>query len=417
MDGALPRYPRSLESAVKTALADTPVVCLLGPRQCGKSTLAMALEPDRGYVTLDEDRYLRLATDDPDGFVARLPPRVILDEVQRAPGLLRAIKLVVDRDRRPGRFLLTGSANLLLLPGVSESLAGRMEVLNLQPLTEAEKKRNAGDFLRAFLSGKLRWDTILGERHDMISPDLPLKLVAGGYPEPLTRTPERARQWHREYVRSIIERDVQDIAKVKDGSDLGKLLEILALRTGTLLNASGLSKDLGLHRGTVDHYLTVLERLFLVRSLHGWHRNSAKRLIKSPKVHLVDSGLAATLAGLSADAWMDRRQDMGRLLESFVIQQLHAQAGWTDPDLRFWHYRDKDQVEVDLVITRGDQTWGIEVKASRSVGTGDGKGLDRLAAQCGKDFQGGCVLYDGAEILPIPGSAHVAVPLAKLWEM
>lgn len=416
MDGML-RYPRSLDRAVKTALADTPVVCLLGPRQCGKSTLAMELEPERGYVTLDEDRYFRLATEDPDGFVARLPPRVILDEVQRAPGLLKAIKLAVDRDRRPGRFLLTGSANLLLLPGVSESLAGRMEILNLQPLTEAEKKRNAGDFLDAFLSGKLRWDTILGERIDPISPDIPVEMVAGGYPEALTRTPERARQWHREYVRSIIERDVQDIAKVKDGRELGKLLEILALRTGTLLNASGLSKDLGLHRGTVDHYLVVLERLFLIRSLYGWHRNSAKRLIKSPKIHLVDSGLAATLAGLSADDWMNRRQDMGRLLESFVIQQVHAQAAWTDPDLRFWHYRDKDQVEVDLVITRGDKTWGIEVKASRSVNSGDGKGLDRLAAQCGKDFQGGCVLYDGTEILPIPHSPHVAVPLSKLWEM
>ena len=151
--------------------------------------------------------------------------------------------------------------------------------------------------------------------------------------------------------------------------------------------------------------------------MHGWRRNSAKRLIKSPKIHFVDSGLAAVLAGLSSTDWMDRRQDMGRLLESFVIQQVHAQAAWTDPDLRFWHYRDKDQVEVDLVITRGDTTWGIEVKASRSVGSGDGKGLDRLAAQCGKDFQGGCVLCDGTEILPIPGSDHVAVPLAKLWEM
>lgn len=416
MDGVT-RYPRSLDRAVRTALADTPVVCLLGPRQCGKSTLAMSLERDRGYVTLDEDRYFRLATEDPDGFVARLAQRVILDEVQRAPGLLKAIKLAVDRDRRPGRFLLTGSANLLLLPGVSESLAGRMEILYLQPLTESEKKRNAGNFLHAFLSRELRWDTIFGEGIDTISPDLPVKLVAGGYPEALTRDPVRARQWHREYVRSIIERDVQDIAKVKDGRELGRLLEILALRTGTLLNASGLSKDLGLHRGTVDHYLAVLERLFLIRSLPGWHRNSAKRLIKSPKIHFVDSGLAATLAGLSADSWLDRRQDMGRLLESFVVQQIHAQAAWTDPDLRFWHYRDKDQVEVDLVITRGEKTWGIEVKASRSVHAGDGKGLDRLAAQCGKDFQGGCVLYDGTEILPIPGSPHVAVPLSKLWDL
>lgn len=416
MDADFPRYPRLLASAVKVALADTPVVCLLGPRQCGKSTLAQHLEPDRGYVSLDEDRYRQTALADPDGFVARLPPRVILDEVQRAPGLLTALKLAVDRDRRPGRFLLTGSANLLLLPEASESLAGRMEILHLQPLAEAEKKRNAGDFLRAFLAGELRWETILAER-DGLSPDLPKTLVAGGYPEPLTRSPDRARQWHRQYVKSIIERDVQDIAKVKDGRELARLLELLAVRTGSLLNASGLSKDLGLHRGTVDHYLAILERLFLIRSLPGWHRNAGKRLIKSPKIHFVDSGLAATLSDLSAGDWLDRRQDMGPLLESFVVQQVVAQAAWTDPDLRFWHYRDKDQVEVDLVITRGDKTWGIGVKASRSVHPGDGKGLDRLAAQCGKDFQGGCVLYDGGEILPIPGSPHVAVPLSKLWDL
>jgi predicted AAA+ superfamily ATPase len=417
MDAFQPRYPRLLAGAIKTALADTPVVCLLGPRQCGKSTLAMDLEPGRGYLTLDEDRIRRIATEDPDGFVARLPARVTLDEVQRAPGLLTAIKLAVDRDRRPGRFLLTGSANLLMLPHVSESLAGRMEILNLQPLVEAEKHRNGGAFLRAFLAGELRWETLLREDNGFLSPDLPVKLVAGGYPEPLIRDAARARQWHRQYVKSIIERDVRDIAKVKDGQELGRLLALMALRTGTLLNASGLSKDLGLHRATVDHYLEVLERLFLIRSLPGWHGNMAKRLVKSPKIHFVDSGLAATLADLSASDWMARRQDMGRLLESFVVQQIHAQATWTDPDLRFWHYRDKDQVEVDLVITRGSATWGIEVKASRSVGRGDGKGLDRLAAQCGKEFRGGCVLYDGDEILPIPGSPHVAVPLSKLWTL
>ncbi len=417
MDDGFLRYPRLLDKAVRKALEDTPVVCLLGPRQCGKTTLAMALEPERAYVTLDDENYLQTALTDPGGFVDRLPGRVTLDEVQRAPGLLRAIKRVVDRDRRPGRFLLTGSANLLLLPGVSESLAGRMEILNLQPLAEAEKSYHAGDFLRTFLDGELGLLPMFLREGDEMLPDIAHKLVAGGYPEPLHRPPERARQWHRNYVKSIIERDVQDIARVKDGRELGRLLELLALRTGTLLNASGLSKDLGLHRETVEHYLAILERLFLVRSLPGWHRNSAKRLIKAPKIHLVDSGLAATLADLSARDWLARRNDMGRLLESFAIQQIHAQAGWTDPDLRFWHYRDKDQVEVDLVITRGDKVWGIEVKASRSIGGQDGRGLARLAKESGKDFRGGCVLYDGWDVLKIPGSSFFAVPLAKLWEM
>lgn len=411
----LPHYPRMMAGAVKTALADTPVVCLLGPRQCGKTTLASSLEPGRAYITLDEDVYCQTARTDPDGFIDRLPERVILDEVQRAPGLLQSIKRVVDRDRRPGRFLLTGSANLLLLPGVSESLAGRMEILNLQPLSEAEKSRRSGDFLATFLENGFESTMMLGDGDHV--PDVIRRMLAGGYPEPLGRTPQRARQWHRQYVKSIIERDVKDVSQVKDGRDIGRLLELMALRSGSLLNASSLSKELGLHRSTVDHYLEVLERLFLIRQLPGWHRNSAKRLVKASKVHLVDSGLSATLADLSADDWLARREDMGRLLESFVVQQVVTQAAWTDPDLRFWHYRDKDQVEVDLVLTRGSKVWGIEVKSSRSVGRQDVKGLDRLADQCGKDFQGGCVLYDGRDVLPISGTRYFAVPLRKFWEM
>ena len=210
---------------------------------------------------------------------------------------------------------------------------------------------------------------------------------------------------------------MKDIAQVKDAREVGRLLEMQALRTGSLLNVMSLSRELGLHRGTVDHYLAILERLFLIRSLQSWHRHPAKRLIKTPKVHLVDSGLAATLSDLTAGDWLGRRDRMGHLLETFVVQQIVAQAAWTDQDLRFWHYRDKDQVEVDLVITRGEKVWGVEIKASRSVNAKDGRGLDRLADQCGKDFKGGCVLYDGWDVLPIGGSKHPAVPLRKLWEI
>jgi uncharacterized protein len=416
MDAEPNLYFRTLSRALREAMLDTPVVCLLGPRQCGKTTLAMSVEKDRPYITFDEASYYRTATEDPDGFVARLPARVILDEVQRVPTLLTAIKRAVDRDRRPGRFLLTGSANLLLLPGVSESLAGRMEVIPLQPLTESEKERNGGEFLRKFLDGSIHSATMVGESAEL-PPDLPHRLVSGGYPEPLTRSAQRARQWHRQYLKSIVDRDVQDIAKVKDGQQVGRLLEMLALRTGSLLNVTSLSKELGLHRETVDQYLSILERLFLVRSLPSWHRHPAKRLVKTPKIHLVDSGLAATLSDLSVSDWLGRRERMGHLLESFVVQQIHAQAAWTDQDLRFWHYRDKDQVEVDLVITRGEKVWGIEIKASRSVNAKDGRGLDRLAGQCGADFQGGCVLYDGWDVLPIGGSNHPAVPFRKLWEL
>ncbi|MDX8379877.1 MAG: ATP-binding protein [Gallionella sp.] len=407
-------FPRAIMSALKEAIKDTPVVCLLGPRQCGKTTLARMLEPKRAFVTLDEEKYYSVASMDPDGFINSLPDKVIIDEVQRVPELLSAIKAAVDRNRSPGRFLLTGSANLLLLPRVMESLAGRMEVVQLQPLSEAEKERHAGTFLRCFLDGNIK--ASIAARDDFQSGDLPVRLIEGGYPEPLTRSPARARQWHRQYLKAIIERDVKDIAKVKDGNELARLIELLALRSAELVNISNLSKELGLFRDTVEHYISILERLFLVHRLPAWHRNSAKRLIKAPKLHLVDSGLAATLAGLTAEDWLERRDRMGHLLESFVIQQVITQAAWTNSDLRFWHYRDKDKVEVDLVITHGSLTWGIEVKSAASVGQKDVKGLMRLSEQCGDNFQGGIVLYNGSDILPVASSSFFTVPLSQLWE-
>ena len=414
MDANRSLFPRSLEPVIREALADTPVVCVLGPRQCGKTTLVQQLAPDRAYVSLDEQNYRQTALADPAGFVASLPDDVTLDEVQRAPALLPAIKRAVDQDRRPGRFVLTGSANLLLVPTVTESLAGRMEMAQLHPLTESEKACAPGHFLSDLLNGAIE----PGIRPEAApeGPSLPDRLVAGGYPEPLTRTPVRSRQWHRQYLRSIIDRDVQDVARVRDAHELARLLELLALRSAGLLNTSNLANTLGLHRSTVDHYVAVLERLFLVRRLPAWRRNPAKRLIRTPKVHLLDSGLAATLADLTAYDWLGRRDRMGHLLASFVVQQLIAQATWTEPDLRFWHYRDKDRVEVDVVITRGEKTWGIEVKAARGITSGDGKGLVRLAARCGEDFESGVLLYAGRDRLPLADKRILAVPLSELWE-
>ena len=406
--------PRRLAPVVQTALADTPVVCLIGPRQSGKTTLARQLAPDRAFVSLDDPRYHRTASTDPAGFVAGLPDEATLDEVQRVPELLPALKLAVDGNRRPGRFLLTGSANLLLLPRVTESLAGRMEIARLHPLTEAEKMRSPGRFVSALLAGTLRPAMEPSPHHS--GPTLPERLVAGGYPEPLTRPPARARQWHRQYLRTIVERDLGSVARVRDADEVARLLELLALRSAQLLNVSGWANELGLHRETVEHYLAVLERLFLVRRLRPWHRNTAKRLVKSPKVHLLDTGLAATLADLTAGDWLHARHRMGFLLESFVVQQLMAQAAWTDPDLRFWHYRDKDRVEVDVVMTRGRAVWGIEVKSGMSPGPGDGKGLARLAALCGKDFRQGILFHAGEALLPMADRRMLAAPLRALWE-
>ena len=408
------RYlPRPIRDSVALALTDTPVVCLLGPRQVGKSTLTRRVEPDRDYYDLDNEALFKVASEDPAGFIDTLPEKVTLDEIQRLPELMRAIKISVDRNRKPGRFLLTGSANFLLLPRLSESLAGRIEILDLHPLTEAEKEESPGKFLEVFLENRF----VPAIKEVVPRKDIMHRMLQGGYPEVIGRTPARVQQWHRQYLQTLFERDVHDIANVRNIAELSRLLEVLAHQGASLLNLSNVSRDLKISRPTTDHYLQVLKRLFLVREFPAWHKNRAKRLVKSPKIHLRDCGLAATLMDLDGDSWNTRREEFGALLESFVIQQLTAQAAWTDPRLKLFHYRDRDQVEVDCVVTCGTKVWGIEVKLSSSVSRSDTKGLKRLAEQAGDDFQGGAILYNGESTVRLGDEKLMAIPLAKLWEI
>lgn len=407
-------YPRAITNRLQTALTDTPVVCLLGARQSGKTTLARSLAPERAYFTLDDSAICQLANDDPTGFVQSLPAQVTLDEVQRAPGLLIAIKSAVDQQRTPGRFLLTGSANLLLLPKIQDSLAGRMEVLHLHPLSMAEIHRMPPAFLSTLLEG--RFTVAIAESNPDV-PALAQWLCRGGYPEPVQRTLIRARQWHRHYVNAIIQRDVHDIANIKDEDTMFRLIELLAHRTASLLNVNNLAMDLGVQRETTEKYLSILERLFLIRRLPAWHRNHAKRLIKAPKIHMVDSGVAATLSNLAPTEWLTQSTAFGHLLESFVLQQITCQASALDDELRFTHYRDKDQVEVDIVIERGREVWGVEVKRAATVDTQkDGAGLKRLEERAGKDFRGGVLLYGGNHVLPLGSENCFACPISKLWQ-
>ncbi len=414
MDGRGPWLPRRIAASLAEAMADTSVVCLLGPRQSGKSSLVRRAFPRRPYFTFDDATLRQTAERDPVGFVAQLPQKVTLDEVQRVPALLPAVKMVVDERRQPGRFLVTGSANLLLLPSVGESLAGRMEIVRLHPLTEAEKDRRAGRLVANLLAGRIEPELRPG-RPD--TSDLIERILRGGYPEALRRPrPARVRQWHRDYLAALVERDARDVANLRNLDHLARLLAQLSAQTAQLLNIESLARLFGIRRETLQNNLAALERLFLIRTLPAWHPNEARRLIKAPKVHLVDSGLAATLAGLDAEEWTTRRERFGHAVESFAVQQIVAQSGWTDPDLRFWHYRDKDQVEVDLVITRGRQTWGVEVKAGATVTPTDGRGLLRLAERSGKDFRGGIILHAGASTTPMPDRRLLAVPLSALWE-
>lgn len=264
----MPFYPRFIQAKVEEALQDTPVVCLLGPRQVGKSTLCQQLAPGRSYLTLDDHATLVVAKEDPTGFIQSLPEYVTLDEVQRAPELLLAIKAEVDRNRMPGRFLLTGSANLLLLPKVKESLAARIEILHLHPLTEAERQQKQPNFLQRLTSQQLK-PSITSVQQELVG--LAERVCHGGYPELGTRPPNRARQWFKQYLQTIIKNDVQNVANIRDEDELYRLAELLALRTGNLLNTNSIATDLKMRRETTDKYISILEHLFLVYRLPAWH--------------------------------------------------------------------------------------------------------------------------------------------------
>ena len=407
-------YPRLITPVIHEVLSDTPVLCLLGPRQCGKTTLVKSLFPNRPYVSMDDRFDFESASDDPAFFLEEYPDQLIIDEVQIVPSLIPAIKMSVDSDRRPGRFLLTGSANLLSIPKITESLAGRMEIIELQPLSEAEKNLGNGNFLRDLIQNNL---TQKGRSRRSTNEEFSIqnRVMSGGYFEPLERTERRARDWRRQYLRNAVERDVPEIFDIRSSSLLFRLLELLASRVGQLLNVTDLTSKLGAHRITVERYLNYLEQVYIIRRLPAWDSNYTKRLVKAPKVHFVDCGLAATLMGLPVQDWEQNRLLFGHLLESFVVQQIFSQMRWTDSDLRIWHYRDKDKVEVDLVVTLGAKTWGIVVKSSSMVRSSDTAGLLRLAARCGDDFQKGIVLHNGDSIRPFASGRVLAVPLSQLW--
>jgi predicted AAA+ superfamily ATPase len=396
---------------VALALTDTPVVMVIGPRQCGKTTLVRQfVDKGRQYVTLDDDTVLEAARSDPAGFV-RGVDSVAIDEVQRAPELLRAIKRSVDSDRRAGRFLLTGSANILTLPQVSESLAGRMEVVSLMPISRAEITGKKPAFLKTALAGKLvKPDTA------MIGDELVHAVLVGGYPEMLRRDNSRRRQsWARNYVRAIVERDVRDIAEVEKLDQVPRLLQILAHHSGQLANFSQIGGQLGLDAKTTQRYTGILEQLFLVHRLPPWCRNQLKRLIKTPKLHFLDSGLLAALLGLTAERIAKDRSAFGALLETFVFSEVVKQTAWCEEGYTLHHYRDKDQDEVDIILEdeRGAKL-GIEVKASATVYASDFRGIRKLLNSCGDELKLGVVLYDGTDIVPF-GDRIFAAPISCLW--
>jgi uncharacterized protein len=407
-------YPRLAKPRLVEALADSPAMLIHGPRQCGKTTLAKVVGGQLGYDyrSFDDDVVRGAAEADPVGFVGDLGSRVILDEVQRVPELFTSLKTAIDRDRTPGRFILTGSSNVLLVPQLSDSLAGRMEVLRLHPLAQCELERREPVFIDTLFSGVFPPGTSERLRGGLLE-----RIVKGGYPAALARAaPRRRAAWYRDYVETLVQRDVRDLTRISALEALPRLLELAAGQTARLINVSDLAAPFQVSRPTIRDYVTLLERVFLLDELPPWHSNRLSRLVKTPKLHMGDTGVACALLGLDADDLAHDRPALGQLLETFVFQELRRQATALDAPISFYHFRDRDGADVDIVVERGVRAVaGVEVKASATVTAADFRGLRKLRDATGKRFTSGVVLYDG-EISVGFGDGLYAVPMRRLWE-
>ena len=460
-------YPRYVLPRLQEALADSPVVLIHGPRQCGKSTLAQTLShpaypgprPSRtipisnpvpisnpiilpplptpaygtvphgsesigGYIyhSFDDDVLREAAQADPVGFVSDLPERVILDEVQRVPELFTSIKLEVDRNRTPGRFVLTGSTNLFLLPQLSESLAGRLQIVRLHPFAQRELmgggtptdlwSDSKPGFLDDLFGGGFEYGQTTRMREELVE-----RITAGGYAPAMAIPPGRRRaNWYRNYVETLVLKDVLDMSRIRRLDELPRLLAAASAQTASLFNQDSLSRTLRITRPTIADYVALLERAFLVERLPAWFTNRSSRLIKTPKLHIGDTGVGCALLGIDAWALAADRRMLGQFVETFVYQELRKQADWYESHVSFHYYRDKDGGEVDIVIERdGSEIAGIEVKAGATVTSSDFSGLRKLARVCGARFRIGVILYDGESTVRF-GEGLYAVPFRRLWE-
>ena len=408
---------RNITAHIKAALSDSPVVLLNGARQSGKSTLVKKIASDihpARYLTLDDAGVLAAAKYDPAEFIAGLDGNIVIDEVQRAPELFLAIKAEVDRDRAPGRFLLTGSANVMLLPKLSESLAGRMEILTLWPLSQGEIEGVREGFIDAVFGDKLpSFSKTTEHRTQTIK-----RLLLGGYPEVIGRaTLSRRKAWFGSYITTILQRDVRDLANIEGLTILPRVLSLIAARAASLLNFSEFSRSIAIPQTTLKRYMSLLETTFLFQPLPAWSGNLGKRLVKAPKVMLNDTGLVSNLIGLYEDGVETHQGIIGAVLENFVAMELRKQEAWSKIQPQVFHFRTQTGQEVDIALENAaGKVVGIETKASKSVNAQDFKGLQTMSESLGPRFHRGIVLYTGSEGIPF-GKNMQALPVSALWTL
>jgi predicted AAA+ superfamily ATPase len=406
---------RRAEAVVAEALSDTRVVTVNGARQAGKSTLTRLVSgriPATVTRLLDDPATLQAATDDPTGFVEH-DGLMVIDEIQLAPELLRPIKVVVDLDPTPGRFLLTGSSRILALRSLPDALPGRMEIVELWPFSQGEIDGEPDRFVDAAFT---RGPDIV-HASDLRRRDYLDRAVVGGFPEAVRRSARRRAAFFDSYLSTLVERDVLELATIERRADLQKLLSVLAARAGGLLVPATLAGPSGIPRTTLVRYLELLVSVFLIKSIPAWSSGRTRRALGTPKLAFVDTGVAAHLLGQDAHALAEPGGAAGPVLENFVAMELARQLTWSDVRARLYHYRTKDKVEVDVVIETPDgRVVGVAVKAGATVRSADLAGLRHLEQQLGDRFVAGYVLYTGQQTLPF-GPRLRALPIDVLWRV
>lgn len=406
---------RTVTSAAEEALTDTPVVVINGARQVGKTTLVSKLRYPGSFevVTLDDEASREAATLDPRAFIQRPVDTVVIDEAQLAPGLFRATKAEVDRDRRPGRFVLTGSSRLLAAPGLADALVGRVEIIDLHPLSQGELEGAVDSFTdRVFADPQALLHNGNLTRHQLIQ-----RVLAGGFPEPLQRALRRRPAWFNSYVETLSRSTVGEsgLEEIEKHAELPRVLRLCAARTGTELNVASISSELGLPSRATDGYLTLLSNAFVLLLLPAWSTNLSSKVVHRPKLLLTDSGLAAHLTGATVKSVDRPTGPLGPLLETFVANELRKQLTWAESGASMWHFRDRSGPEVDIVLEHPDgRIVGIEVKATSSPTSADLSGLRFLEKRLGDRFAFGALLTAAPEATPF-GPKLAALPVSALW--
>jgi uncharacterized protein len=408
---------RHIEPALRVALSDTRVVSLVGPRQAGKSTIArkiVANWPNARYMTLDDSAARLAASNDPEGLVGGDRGLLVIDEIQRVPALILAIKVAVDNNPRPGQFLLTGSTHLLAVRDVADTLAGRIDLFEMWPFSQGERARRVEDFIdSAFADSDLPAISSSMAKRDYLE-----LVVAGGYPEAVGRTDRRRSDWFGSYIKTVIERESKDVIDTDRGGDIVRLLRFIAARHSGLLNVADLARDAGLPERTTHRYLHLLESVFLVTRTPAWWANLTSQLTKSPKITIADSGLAAHLR--RADVEMLSRPERaagaeGPLIEGFVLGELRRQLSWSDTRADLFHFRDKAGREADALLEGPDgRIVAIEIKSSTSLSTSAFDGLVYLRDKLGDRFHRGIVMHSGPETRS-QGDRLWSMPISALW--